>query len=64
MNIEPIKLKLTGYYSRFKNMNEISFFFAQGLAGLEESSDFVSEIMTGSSRDHYGIEFGIESKIK
>ena len=63
MNIEPIKLKLTGYYSRFQNMNEISFFFAQGLAGLEESSDFVSEIMTGSSRDHYGIEFGIESKI-
>ena len=63
MNLEPIKLKLTGYYSRFKNMNEISFFFAQGLAGLEESSDFVSEIMTGSSRDHYGIEFGVESKI-
>ena len=26
MNIEPIKLKLTGYYSRFQNMNEISFF--------------------------------------
>lgn len=63
MNLEPIKLKLTGYYSRFKNMNEISFFFAQGLAGLEESSDFVSEIMTGSSRDHYGIEFGVESKL-
>ena len=63
MNLEPIKLKLTGYYSRFQNMNEISFFFAQGLSGLEESSDFVSEIMTGSSRDHYGIEFGIESKI-
>ena len=63
MNLEPIKLKLTGYYTRFKNMNEISFFFAQGLSGLEESSDFVSEIMTGSSRDHYGIEFGVESKI-
>ena len=63
MNLEPIKLKLTGYYSRFQNMNEISFFFAQGLSGLEESSDFVSEIMTGSSRDHYGIEFGVESKI-
>tara|TARA_B100001057_G_scaffold219494_1_gene219865 strand:- start:2196 stop:4910 length:2715 start_codon:yes stop_codon:yes gene_type:complete len=63
MNLEPIKLKLTGYYSRFQNMNEISFFFAQGLSGLEESSDFVSEIMTGSSRDHYGIEFGLESKI-
>ena len=63
MNLEPIKLKLTGYYSRFQNINEISFFFAQGLSGLEESSDFVSEIMTGSSRDHYGIEFGVESKI-
>ena len=63
MNLEPIKLKLNGYYSRFQNMNEISFFFAQGLSGLEESSDFVSEIMTGSSRDHYGIEFGVESKI-
>ena len=63
MNLEPVKLKLTGYYSRFQNMNEISFFFAQGLSGLEESSDFVSEIMTGSSRDHYGIEFGVESKI-
>ncbi len=63
MNIKPIKLKITGYFSRFQNMNEISFFFAQGLSGLEESSDFVSEIMTGSSREHYGLEFGAESQI-
>ena len=63
MNINPIKLKLSGYYTQFRDMNEISFFFAQGLSGLEESSDFVSEIMSGSNRDHYGLELGIESQL-
>ena len=63
MNVKPIKLNLTGYYTKFQNMTEISFFFAQGLSGLEESSDFVSEIMSGTHRDHYGLEFGAESNI-
>ena len=63
MNVKPIKLNVTGYYTNFQNMTEISFFFAQGLSGLEESSDFVSEIMGGTHRDHYGLEFGAESNI-
>ena len=63
LNVYPFKVKLSGYYTEFKNMTEISFFFAQGLSGLEESSDFVSEIMNGSNRNHYGLEFGIESQL-
>ena len=63
VNVKPIKLNLTGYFTKFENMTEISFFFAQGLSGLEESSDFVSEIMSGTSREHYGLEFGAESNI-
>jgi len=57
-----IQARLTGYYSKFKNVTETSFFFAEGLRGDE--ADFVAEILTGAEKLHFGSEFGIEVQIE
>ena len=56
-----IQARLTGYYSKFKNVTETSFFFAEGLRGDE--ADFVAEILTGAEKLHFGAEFGIEVQV-
>ena len=56
-----IQAKLTGYYSKFENVTETSFFFAEGLRGDE--ADFVAEILTGAEKLNFGGEFGIEVQV-
>jgi len=51
-----------------QNITEIGFFFAQGvsLPGITNASNdsfFLSQILTGSDRLHFGGEFGIEAQI-
>jgi len=63
-----IKAKLSGYYTKMQNITEIGFFFAQGvsLPGITNASNdsfFLSQILTGSDRLHFGGEFGIEAQI-
>lgn len=56
-----ILARLTGYYSKFENVTETSFFFAEGLRG--DAADFVAEILTGAEKLHFGSEFGIEVQV-
>lgn len=56
-----IKAKLTGYYTKIEDANEISFFFADGIGG--DNVAFVQEILQGVDKQHIGAEFGVEAQI-
>lgn len=59
-----LKAKLTGFYLKIKDANDISFYYADGLSSFEisenQTSAFVQEIMQGIDKQHIGIELGIE----
>ncbi|MHA6279170.1 carboxypeptidase-like regulatory domain-containing protein [Salinimicrobium sp. CAU 1759] len=54
--------RLTGFYGEFRDITEVSFFYADGITGSarEVSNAFVQEILTGIGKRHMGIEFGFE----
>lgn len=56
-----IKAKLTGYYTKIQDANEISFFFADGIGG--DNVAFIQEILKGIDKQHIGAEFGIEAQV-
>ena len=56
-----LKAKLTGYYTRFEDATEISFFFADGIGG--DNTAFVQEVLQGIDKKHIGVELGIEYQI-
>ncbi len=56
-----IKAKLTGYYTKIQDANEISFFFADGIGG--DSDAFIQEILQGIDKQHIGAELGIEAQV-
>ena len=62
-----VKAKLTGYYTKIEDANEISFYYADGLTsvGIEqnETSAFVQEILQGVDKRHIGAELGIEAQV-
>ncbi|MFD1615994.1 carboxypeptidase regulatory-like domain-containing protein [Gelatiniphilus marinus] len=62
-----VKAKLTGYFSKIKDANEVSFYFADGLSGIEiennETSAFVQEVLQGVNKKHFGAELGIEAQV-
>ncbi|MCK7589350.1 TonB-dependent receptor [Subsaxibacter sp. CAU 1640] len=68
-----IKAKLTGYYTKIEDANEISFYYADGLVSYgignedgtttSETSAFVQEILQGIDKRHIGGEFGIEAQV-
>lgn len=58
-----VKAKASGYYINIKDANEISFFYADGLSGFENSSAFVQEILQGIEKQHIGLELGIEAQV-
>ncbi|AUC83750.1 carboxypeptidase regulatory-like domain-containing protein [Lacinutrix sp. Bg11-31] len=53
-----IKAKLTGFYTKIEDANEISFYFTQG-----SSTGFIQEILTGVEKRHIGGELGIEAQV-
>jgi len=53
--------KLTGYYVNMSNVNNVSFFFADGIGG--DNAVFVQEILQGINTGHIGLEFGFEASI-
>ncbi len=55
--------RLTGFYSAVKDANEISFYYADGLVGFEDDSEFVQEILQGIDKKYFGVEFGVEAQI-
>ena len=60
-----IKGRLTGYYTKFEDATEISFFYADGISGISdsESAAFVQEVLTGVDKRNIGLELGIEYQI-
>ena len=52
-----VKARLTGYYATFDDGIDISRYFDQSLG------EFVSEVLTGVSKKHYGGELGVEYQI-
>ena len=55
--------RLTGFYSEVKDANEISFYYADGLVGFEDDSEFIQEILQGIDKTYLGVEFGVEAQI-
>nr|WP_296385895.1 TonB-dependent receptor [Winogradskyella sp.] len=53
-----VKAKLTGFYTKIEDANEISFFFTQG-----SSTGFIQEILAGVDKKHFGGELGIEAQV-
>lgn len=56
-----IKAKLTGYYTKIEDANEISFFFADGIGG--DNVAFIQEILQGIEKQHIGGELGVEAQV-
>ncbi len=60
-----INAQLTLYGINLKDQTDISFYFADGLTGIEHSQTtaFVQEVLTGVDKQNFGLEFGIEIPI-
>lgn len=56
-----VRARLTGYYTKTEDANEISFFFADGIGG--ENTAFVQEILQGVDKKYFGGELGIEAQV-
>lgn len=57
-----INLKFTGYWINLEDQTHISFYFADGLTGLNntENTAFVQEVLTDVDKQNMGIELGFE----
>jgi hypothetical protein len=66
-----VKARLTGYYTTFDDLNEVSFFYAQGIniAGFDlpdevtGDSFFLNSSLTGVAKKNIGGEFGAEVQV-
>ncbi len=53
-----VKARLTGFYSKIEDANEVSFFFTQG-----NTVGFLQEIVAGVDKKYIGAELGIEAQV-
>lgn len=58
-----VKAKITGFYTKIEDANEISFYYADGVEGFADTSEFVNEVLQGIDKKHIGVEFGIEAQV-
>ena len=61
-----VKARLTGFYTKTEDANEISFFYADGIGqtvDINNSTGFLQEILQGVDKRHVGAEFGIEAQV-
>ncbi len=58
-----VKARLTGYYITMQDANEVSFYYADGISGVDQGTAFVQEILQGIDKSHLGLEFGIEAQV-
>ncbi len=68
INTPKFKGRLTGYFSKIKNVTEASFFFADGVGALEDGGSttdgsFLAETVTGLDKKNVGVELGLEYQI-
>jgi hypothetical protein len=56
--------KISGYFTKRKNLTEVSFYYADGIGGSDsENTAFVQEVLSRIDKKHFGIELGIEAQI-
>lgn len=53
-----VNAKLTGFYTKIEDANEVSFFFTQG-----SSTGFIQEVLAGADKRHIGAELGVEAQV-
>lgn len=58
-----LKTRLTGYYSKIEDATEVSFFYTEGLSGLNDTETFLQEALDGVDKRNIGIEFGAEAQV-
>lgn len=64
-----VKARLTGFYTKTENANEISFYYADGVGGffneqgIVQTNEFISEVLQGVDKKHIGAELGIEAQV-
>jgi len=58
-----VKARLTAYFTKMQDANEVSFYYADGISGIDSGTAFVQEILEGIDKRHLGIEFGIEAQV-
>tara|TARA_B110000483_G_scaffold46212_2_gene57705 strand:- start:1164 stop:3185 length:2022 start_codon:yes stop_codon:yes gene_type:complete len=58
-----VKARLTGYFTKMQDANEVSFYYADGISGIDSGTAFVQEVLEGIDKSHLGIEFGIEAQV-
>ncbi|MFZ4058730.1 MAG: TonB-dependent receptor domain-containing protein [Ferruginibacter sp.] len=57
MNAPNLKIRLTGFYTNFKNQSNVLTFYD------EQFRNFVNYALSNIGKEHFGIEFGAEAKI-
>ncbi len=57
------KSRLTAFYSRVEDATKVAFFYIDGIAGLNQTRDFVQEATTGINRQNIGLELGAEAQV-
>ena len=57
LNAPKIKLRLTGYYTEFKNQMQVMSFFHDAY------QNFVNYAISHINKQHYGMEFGFNAKV-
>lgn len=62
------KARLTGFYAAIDNAMETSFFFGEGIfddegGGADDTNAFVAETVTDISKQHIGLELGMEYQL-
>jgi len=60
-----LNFRLTGYISEINDVTEVSYYYADGLSGLERENTtaFVQEVLSGIDKKYYGLEVGAESQV-
>ena len=62
-----VKARLTAYYSKIEDTNEVGFYFADGLSREDiesnNTSAFVQEVLQGIDKKNIGAEWGIEAQV-
>ncbi|WP_452598946.1 carboxypeptidase regulatory-like domain-containing protein [Pontimicrobium sp. MEBiC01747] len=53
-----VNARLTGYYTKIEDANEVSFYFTQG-----STTGFIQETVANADKKHIGAELGIEAQI-
>ncbi|HRV54483.1 MAG: carboxypeptidase regulatory-like domain-containing protein [Flavobacteriaceae bacterium] len=69
-----LNARLTGYYAKIQDANEISFYYADGVGSFvvtadeggedfNDTSAFVQEVLHGIDKKHIGVELGLEAQV-